>query len=238
MTIDDFVRYMREVGYKEISPDFYYNKGAITFIYTNDHELFWAGWPATHADVAHDNNLPYTHDFDLFGRIGTDEDISFTLSETDGENLYKWMNANGVKLTPDIQNYKSKLISFWNSDKTNFDILPNCCDSLLRKGLVTDEDIVVTYIGVVDYVKNIKKGLQIKSVEPEQAKRIEQWKKLHLMRTNKKQIMQDLGLSPAGAKNAWQDELEKNGYLTPGQKWWAPYSEGISFKSWLQNRKF
>jgi hypothetical protein len=64
----------------------------------------------------------------------------------------------------------------------------------------------------------------------------ELWRKLHLMDPiSKKAAMEKLGVGGT-AKNPWQKGSEEAGVINPGQKWWAPHSEGYSFRGWLQHR--
>ncbi len=76
------------------------------------------------------------------------------------------------------------------------------------------------------YDNNLAACLQALQNKQLQAK-TDLYRKVHIMRGNaKKDAMKKLGLGWVSKKNRWQQEMEKAGQTTPGNKSWAPTSEG------------
>jgi hypothetical protein len=132
------------------------------------------------------------------------------------------------------------IISFWNSGTKVYDMLAACLKELgkeikSRAGsykLIPDDVPVGIHTphGISEYNPSGEtKRPGATEMSPEQKRRYELQKKMHLMRGQEKQeAMKELGLwNPKKAQHPWQRELEKAGEVGPGQKWWAQYSEQI-----------
>ena len=199
-------------------------------------------------------------EFALMGRISHDQQVRYRMRPDRLNSIYnsfggkwkQWLDKNQLKpFDADEVAYEKRLVLFWNEDDQHIaNLLPHCCSKLLEEGLVNEDDIASSFTSRTQYImpsarpskspEDVRhtvqphepKGDDTKNVDL--AKRIEMWKKLHLMKPQqKKQAMKELGLDTPMKKNPWQDAMEKGGHITPGQKWWAPHSENCSFKEWL-----
>src|SRR5690606_15434911 len=180
-TFNDFLKYMKEVGYQWITPDDFYERGSITFIYTTIDGLLYDEFPKTHGHIARENGINrYSEDGQLFGRIAnetTTQVIYYDLRHTNTPDFEKWLEENGLEADDDNL-FNFRIAAFWNKKKS--DLLGECCQALLKEGLIGPNDIITNFFGIVDLAKNISQSTQSKSIDPEQSSRIEQWKKLHL----------------------------------------------------------
>lgn len=242
LTLDDFLRYLKEIGHQHLSPDVFYQPGSKTFIYTRDGDFVYDDYPATHSTLVSRLSMGIATDYHfddysiLEGRIAPKDVVYVTLRNNAFQD---WLHDNNLKVGSDFFDFN--IVCFWNRSKHVADLVQGSLGLLLKKKLISPEDVVSTFFGLVGLVGSVVSGTTkslTKTVDPEMQQKIDLWRKLHLMRGDeKKQAMQTLKLNPGGNKNKWQNALEKKGHLTPGQKWWAPHSESFSFRQWLNRHE-
>jgi len=126
------------------------------------------------------------------------------------------------------------VVSFWNTEPELYDWFGACLKELEKqfpKDLPIDEEITIhTPFGINDYERGAEtKKPDATQLSPEQRRKLELRKKLHLMRGKEKiAARKELGLwSDKKIQHPWQKEMEKTGDVSPGQKWWAPHSESM-----------
>ena len=249
-TVDDFFEFMEKVGHKAIHPDHLYEEQSMTFTYNED-GLRYGEYPTKHSEILEKLGLDRDRTKHTALTVGVDS-VKFSigailLGRISSHHYFteEWrledlcQEWNEWAMDRDLIVYPStlkntRLVAFWNykSDLVK-NLLPKCCQALLRAKLASENDIATSFEGKVQYIDGHRPSTEQKNqnVSQDFAKKIEMWKNLHLMRGNKKQAMADLGLSAKSSKHSWQDAMEKGGYISPGQKWWT---QSESFRQWLE----
>jgi len=226
-----------------VTPDTYYRRhGNVTFIYTYSGDLV----VDDRVDMPHDkmiakilrDDVGYFNDA-LEGKKFHvwDDDVEGTIEVTyhDFPNLdYYQMQYITDSIRVDAEEHsllgrisKGKVeVAFWNPPDQLHGLLEPCLKELLDKNLIDKQTEVVlggnAWIGTIRNLDISTHGLT-----PEQQRILDLHKRLHLMPPDeKKKAMKELGLRWKSTKNPWQREAEKAELVKPGQKWWAPTSEG------------
>lgn len=127
------------------------------------------------------------------------------------------------------------VIAFYENPDT--DQLKDCVRKILSTRLVSERAFVI----YADRVYSVPEflGGEVSEATPEQIKRARLQIALHLgawpngtrlSLGDKRAIQQELGLldQPVSTKRPWQRAAEQARLIQPGQKWWAPTSEGLN----------
>jgi len=119
----------------------------------------------------------------------------------------------------------TKVVSFWNDDELEYDQwLSGCLTTLKSNGIIDDESFVSTPLHGTVPITQIGRGREMDEHERE---RYELMSRLHLMRGAEKQAaMKKLGVGAGGRPHPVQSAMRGSGLQGPGQRWWAPTSEG------------
>ena len=214
-----------------IIPDFLLNPNSTTIIYTIDNKLYTARGNITHRDVE-------------FQIIKHDKDFARHYNEANRHNehelnvplmkrmhLQKYAALYGRAGIPSWDDGRF-VVAFWNDTPEIYDkLLVNCLKALEDKDILPDDMPVEihTPLDIKDYKIGVGETKQQQETTPEQQRRYELQRRMHLATGNeKKEIRKELGLwTDKKVKHPWQRELEKASEIGPGQKWWAPQSEQI-----------
>lgn len=115
-----------------------------------------------------------------------------------------------------------RTVSFWKDQP----FLKDCLQKLLDDNLIDDQTFVSTpKLETIPLAKvGVKKERQLSATQEAD---FELHRQLHLMRGDeKREAMKKLGVGVGGRPHPMQQALTAKGLLGPGQKWWAPNSEG------------
>lgn len=209
---------------------------SVAFIYTSDNEVYY-GIGKTHAGIIRSNNDLFYRYMRLLDPNGTrfnenDYNIGSKLrAEAESIDLLGRIGFKTQSLSLDTQRSEDNgkwLCSFWNDNKQILDsLLMPCLERLLADKQIKNDTLVSTPIHGTVSLGDI--GLNIeREMSPEEREEIELHKRLHLMRGDeKKKAMKQLGVGVGGKAHPMQVAMTNAGLLKPGQKWWAPTSEGV-----------
>lgn len=201
-----------------VSPDelFNYALDYVTFLYSGDMGLFWGG--LSHGDLVVSN--PQLEEWL--------EDHNPYFDPESGES-WEWLGKHFLvgragELGEDL------IVSFWNEEDDIYDSLGACLSELESYKLISTGVPVQIHTphGIRIYRGDTVRGGGTE-LSPEQRRKLNLQKRLHLMRgQEKREAMKELGLwADKPAKHPWQAGLERTGEIGPGQKWWTPHSESI-----------
>jgi len=190
----------------------------VPFVYTSDGQLYWADDPK----LAHGDLMSMVPELRERYGGGTQRSTAFGMGDLLGR-------------AGDCQD-GHRVVSFWNRSKHDYVHLPDCLRRLLADGVLDTNAFVSTPVPTIEDEGRTKvytfplshvQGLRLGEMDDQDRQRAELYQQLHLMRGDaKKQAMQHLGLGAQG-KRPWQRAAEQTGMISPGQKWWAPTSEGL-----------
>jgi hypothetical protein len=204
-----------------INPNkFYGDRHSTSFIYTTEGKVYYANGSWAHFEMAESNSeliIRYRRrDMrlvgDILGRIG----------------YFPYVDYN--YRTVDI-----RVMSIWNHKEEDYKNLPQCIQQLIKDGKITSNDCISTPVpnpeGYHTYPIADVEGLRLGVMSADDRAEVALWRKLHLLPPDQKRAaMRQLGLigdTPDYSKHPWQSGAEKSGLINPGQKWWAPQSEGV-----------
>jgi len=224
---------------KEVTPDTLFGsaKYGTTFIFTANNHLHTGELREMHVDLIHKPDIKA----ELLSLGVKNNNPGQYISSSTAAEQFALMGRVGFLSRPikiklpwddDVPNIDANICSFWNKDRELLKkLLRPCLDALIKSHLLELEDIVVyppytlpRYVSDFFMAKKAKQDLN-KAMNPEQQKKVDMWRNLHLMRGNeKKQAMASLGLGAPKSKISG---------LMPGQKSWATTSEALNFKEWF-----
>lgn len=120
------------------------------------------------------------------------------------------------------------IVSFWNTNKSQYDnLLQSCLSQLISDQKLSQNPKISTPLHGTVPLSEVS-NIQMKEMTPEDYEQMELHKQLHLMRGGaKQQAMKKLGVGGGGKPHPVQQAMDNAGLRVPGQKWWAPHSEGL-----------
>lgn len=213
------------MGISYIDPDtFYCDPRAMTFMYTYNHNFYWASGFDTHFEMI--KNQPKLAE-ELNFKPEVMDDIKLKIRFLNRcENSYALFGRA-------IDRSDKTIISFWN-EKPKFvlELIEPCVQAVLPKlhamtGFEPKEDVLVCTPFKTNWWSKWRSGHENPTSQDVQLLR-----NLHLMKPQeKKKAMEKLGLQTKGKGSPWMAAMSQAGLMSPGQKIWAPQSE--TFKEWL-----
>ena len=213
--------------------------GAMPFIYTDDGVMYYGFRGETHRGMIVDEPELRERYFDILYQIESVRRSPLTEDEP------SWADSDfGAGISSDSSDWRDwietfdllgrvstsrDLVSFWNSDSALLDkLLKPCCQMLLDDGHLKNSGAVSTPVHGTVPLRDVVGGGQL-ALQPFSPEDIALYKRLHTMRGQEKlAARKKLGLyNPTPPEKPWPAALRKAGFVGPGQKWWAPYSEGV-----------
>lgn len=208
---EDFIRW------RDCTPDTIWKSDprAVTFIYTADDKLYYLPDGVTHQDLFDMND-------DLVDRYNAIESRRPMRDRAEKIDL--------VGRAGKVTMLGIRAVSFWNIEQGIYDdLLASCLEELIFEGIIDSNYMVSTpATGVVTQDEILGKNQPAPAPSPVDSDEVELYKNLHLMRgEQKRDAMKKLGVGVGGRPHPIATAMNKTGLLKPGQKWWAPTSEGI-----------
>lgn len=211
---EEYVEEPEKILWRDCTPDTIWksDSSAITFIYTSEGQLYHIPDGMTHHDLFEIND-------DLVDRYNALEGRRPMRDKAEKIDLVGRAGKVGM--------LGIRVVSFWNTDRGLYDaLLQDCLEALIYEGFIDSNYMVSTpATGVVTQDEILGKSAPAQPVDDSE---VELYKRLHLMRgAEKKAAMQKLGVGVGGKPHPMATAMGNAGLLKPGQKWWAPHSEGI-----------
>lgn len=200
--------------WRDCTPDTIWKSdpSAITFVYTADGILYYLPDGVTHEDLFQMND-------DLTDRYNALPGRRPMRDKAERVDLIGRAGKVGM--------LGITAVSFWNTDKAIYDgLLKDCLEALIYEGFIDSNYMVSTpHTGVVTQDEIMGKSPPAQEVDQDE---VDLHRRLHLMRGDeKKAAMKKLGVGVGGRPHPMATAMGNAGLLKPGQKWWAPHSEGV-----------
>jgi len=127
----------------------------------------------------------------------------------------------------------SEYLTFWNTDIGLYNKYLGWCLQEMKKAGIYDPQIKLsTPFGTQRHVKNVESGLEGRELSPEEKRRVELRRRMHLATgEEKKQIRKELGLWTDKPHATWQSQMYKQRFDPAIRQHYTP--ENIDFKGWL-----